>query len=58
MDEDACYDLQPAGEDCEELWNSKNYERPLLNMDADRERLYELCRRKGVGITVMPMDKS
>jgi predicted aldo/keto reductase-like oxidoreductase len=48
-----CYDLQPAGEDCEELWNSKNYECPLLNMDADRERLYELCRRKGVGITVM-----
>lgn len=48
-----CYDLQPAGEDVNELWNEKNYEKPLINMDADRQNLYETCQRRGVGITVM-----
>lgn len=48
-----CYDLQPASEDVEELWAEKNYENNLLNMDKDREELYELCQAKGVGITVM-----
>lgn len=48
-----CYDLQPAGEDVEELWAPKNYEAPLLNMDPERQALYETCQRLGVGITVM-----
>lgn len=48
-----CYDLQPAGEDVEELWAEKNYEKPLVNMDPDRQALYETCQRLGVGITVM-----
>lgn len=48
-----CYDLQPAGEDVEELWAMKNYEGRLTNMDPDRQRLYETCQRLGVGITVM-----
>lgn len=48
-----CYDLLPGSEDCEELWNEKNYEKHLLNMDPDRERLYETCQRMGIGITVM-----
>lgn len=48
-----CYDLQPAGEDCYALWDGKNYEKPLLNMDPDREKLYEACSALGVGITVM-----
>ena len=48
-----CYDLQPAGEDVEELWAPKNYAQPLLNMDPDRQRLYETCQRLGVGVTVM-----
>lgn len=48
-----CYDLQPAGEDVEELWAEKNYEKPLVNMDPERQRLYEVCQREGVGITVM-----
>lgn len=48
-----CYDLQPASEDVEELWAEKNYEKPLLNMDAQRQKLYETCQRVGVGITVM-----
>lgn len=48
-----CYDLQPAGEDVEALWDGKSYEKPLVNMDPDREALYETCSRLGVGITVM-----
>lgn len=48
-----CYDLQPANEDVEEIWNEKNYEENLTNMDPDRQRLYEVCQRRGVGITVM-----
>lgn len=48
-----CYDLQPASEDVEELWAEKNYEKPLVNMDPKRQELYEVCQRKGVGITVM-----
>ena len=48
-----CYDLLPASEDVEELWNEKNYSTQLTNMDPDRQRLYETCQRRGVGITVM-----
>lgn len=48
-----CYDLQPGDEDIEKLWAEKSYEKPLLNMDADRKKSYETCQRLGVGITVM-----
>ena len=48
-----CYDLQPASEDVEELWADKSYEKPLVNMDPQRQALYETCQRLGVGITVM-----
>lgn len=48
-----CYDLQPAGEDVEQLWNEDAYAGTLTNMDPDRQRLYETCQRQGVGITVM-----
>ena len=48
-----CYDLQPGDEDIEKLWAEKSYEKPLLNMDADRQKLYETCQRLAVGITVM-----
>ena len=48
-----CYDLQPAGEDVNALWDDKNYESHLVNMDAERQELYETCQRVGVGITVM-----
>ena len=48
-----CYDLMPASEDVEELWNEKNYEKALTNMDPERQALYEECQRRGVGITVM-----
>lgn len=48
-----CYDLQPAGENVEELWKEENYQAPLVNIDPDRQELYETCQRLGVGITVM-----
>lgn len=48
-----CYDLQPAGEDCEQLWSGESYEKPLVNMDPQREALYEYCQSAGVAITVM-----
>ena len=48
-----CYDLQPANEDVEQLWNEEAYAGELTNMDPDRQRLYEICQRRGVGITVM-----
>ena len=34
-----CYDLQPASEDVEQLWNDDNYDRPLVNMDPQRQAL-------------------
>ena len=48
-----CYDLQPANEDCYALWDGKNYDRQIVNMDPEREALYETCSRLGVAITVM-----
>jgi predicted aldo/keto reductase-like oxidoreductase len=48
-----CYDLQPPDEDVEKLWADEAYEKPLLNMDPDRQKLYERCAERGVGITVM-----
>ncbi len=48
-----CYDLLPATENVEELWNEKNYEKPLVNLHPERAALYEACQRLGVGITVM-----
>lgn len=48
-----CYDLQPADEEVEKLWADESYARPLNNMDPARERLYELCASRGVGIDVM-----
>lgn len=48
-----CYDLQPADEDVERLWAEDAYSKQLTNMDPARQRLYEVCEEKGVGITVM-----
>ena len=48
-----CYDLQPASEDVEELWAEKNYKEHLINMNPERQELYETCQRLGIGITVM-----
>ena len=48
-----CYDLLPGTENCEDLWADESYAGELVNMDPERERLYETCQRLGVGITVM-----
>lgn len=48
-----CYDLQPGNEDLELLWAPESYARPLVNMDPQRQLLYETCQRLGVAITVM-----
>lgn len=48
-----CYDLQPASEDVNELWNEEKYKNPLINMEPLRQELYETCQTLGVGITVM-----
>lgn len=48
-----CYDLQPGNEDIELLWAEESYKNPLVNMDPERQKLYETCQRMGVGITVM-----
>lgn len=47
------YDLQPPSENVEDLWADETYTNTYENMDPDRQRLYELCQRMGVGITVM-----
>ena len=47
-----CYDLMPANEDVNELWNEDNYQ-DALHMDKDRELLYDTCQKQGVAITVM-----
>lgn len=48
-----CYDLQPPTENVDDLWADENYARTLQNIDPQREKLYELCERTGVGIDVM-----
>ena len=48
-----CYDLLPGTDNCEDLWNPDNYKAAHLNMDPERQKLYETCQRMGIGITVM-----
>lgn len=48
-----CYDLQPPSEEVDALWADESYAGVLQNIDPERERLYELCARTGVGIDVM-----
>ena len=48
-----CYDLQPPDEDVEKLWADETYGKKYQNFNPEREALYELCARRGVGIDVM-----
>lgn len=48
-----CYDLMPPDDDCETLFSADSYKNGFVNMDPDRERLYETCQRLGVGVTAM-----
>lgn len=49
----AAYDMQPASEDCNDLWELENYKDGLVGMNPDRKALYELCERENVSIDVM-----
>lgn len=49
----AAYDMQPASEDCNDLWAPENYKNGLAGMNPDRKALYELCERENVAIDVM-----
>lgn len=48
-----CYDLLPGTEDVEKLFAPESYDGVLTNLDPQRAQLYEVCQRRGVGITVM-----
>ncbi len=48
-----CYDLLPPDEDVDKLWADESYAAAKQNIDPEREGLYELCERTGVGIDVM-----
>lgn len=48
-----CYDLLPPSDDVDTLWADESYDHALHNIDPERQRLYELCAREGVGIDVM-----
>jgi len=48
-----CYDMQPPTEDCEDLWADDSYASALQNIAPEREKLYEMCESRGVGIDVM-----
>lgn len=47
------YDLQPPSENVDELFDEATFQHARHNIDPERERLYELCEREGVGIDVM-----
>ena len=49
----AAYDMQPPSENCEDLWNPKNYKDGIDGIHPERKELYELCEREGVAIDVM-----
>ncbi|MCM1127079.1 MAG: aldo/keto reductase [Lachnospiraceae bacterium] len=49
----AAYDMQPASEDCNDLWDPKSYQDGRIGMDPERKALYELCGRENVAIDVM-----
>lgn len=47
------YDLQPSDVSIYDMFEDATYEATRENIDPERERLYELCARRGVGIDVM-----
>lgn len=48
-----CYDLQPPGEEVEQLWADEVYQKQYHNFNPEREKLYTLCERRNVGIDGM-----
>lgn len=48
-----CYDLLPANEDINVMFQRDTYQGGFTDFDPVRVRLYETCRNAGVGISVM-----
>lgn len=48
-----CYDMLPPSENVDDLWDDKNYEKPLFQIDPIRQELYEYCEKEGIAISVM-----
>lgn len=42
-----CYDLLPGTDDVAQLWAPDNYKNQLVNMDPERQELYEECPTPG-----------
>ena len=49
----AAFDLLPASENLDDLFEDKTYEGELSGIDPERAELYRICEQEGVGITVM-----
>lgn len=49
----AAYDMQPPSENVDDLWAPENYNKELVNIDSEREALYELCEKENIAIDVM-----
>lgn len=49
----AAYDMQPATENVDELFDPQKYQGNHLNMDPQRQAFYEIAERENVGIDVM-----
>ncbi len=49
----AAYDMQPASEDCNALFDPATYRNGFAGMNPDRKSLYELCEKENVAIDVM-----
>lgn len=49
----AAYDMLPASEDVDVLFDESTFDRDYSGIDPKRERLYQLCQSNGVALTVM-----
>ncbi len=49
----AAYDMQPASEDCNALFDPATYRNGFAGMNPERKSLYELCEKENVAIDVM-----
>lgn len=48
-----CYDMLPPSENVDDLWDDKNYEKPLFQIAPERQHLYEYCESHHIALTVM-----
>ena len=48
-----CYDMLPPSENVDDLWDDKNYQKPLFQIDPARQELYQYCEKENISLTVM-----